>query len=469
MRFTRKPLGQAIMAILLTTGLGACATLSRDGGEEDVRVAVGQRLGQPTAAASASQETVAQQRDALLAQPLGMEEAVNLALLNNPGLQRLFADLRITEADVVAASRLPNPRLSAAHLNQGASREADHRIGVDLIGLLTLPVRAPLARQRYENAKLDTVRQVLALAQHTRQAWVAAVASRQRLAYAADVQSAAEAGRDLARRLAQAGNVSRLDAAREQAFYAEAAAERVRAEAEALASREHLIRLLGVTDADRVQLPDRLPELPTAPHALQNVEQQALDQRIDVQLAKRNAESTAKALRLTRITRFINVLELGYQSNTFNDQPRQSGVEVSLELPLFDFGRTRAAEAEAIYRRALADVAETAVNARSEAREAYAGYRSAYDLARHYQDEVVPLQKQVSDEVLLRYNGMLISTFELLAQTRTQVAASNAYLSALSDFWVADANLANTLQGASDGMTAMASPAMNNSAPALAP
>jgi hypothetical protein len=56
-------------------------------------------------------------------------------------------------------------------------------------------------------------------------------------------------------------------------------------------------------------------------------------------------------------------------------------------------------------------VAGTAISARSEVREAYAAYVSGYDLARRYRDEVVPLRKTISDELLLRYNGMLASVF----------------------------------------------------------
>ena len=55
------------------------------------------------------------------------------------------------------------------------------------------------------------------------------------------------------------------------------------------------------------------------------------------------------------------------------------------------------------------------MNARSEVREAYRAWRTAYDVARHYRDEMVPLAKRISEENLLRYNGMLIGVFELLA------------------------------------------------------
>ena len=95
--------------------------------------------------------------------------------------------------------------------------------------------------------------------------------------------------------------------------------------------------------------------------------------------------------------------------------------------------------------------ADLAVRARSEAREAYADYRSAFDVARHYRDEIVPLRKRISEENVLRYNGMLISVFELLADARQQIASVNAYIESVRDFWLADVNLDLALTGSSPG------------------
>ena len=97
--------------------------------------------------------------------------------------------------------------------------------------------------------------------------------------------------------------------------------------------------------------------------------------------------------------------------------------------------------AESVYMQALHRAAETAINARSEVREAYSGYRSAYDIARHYRDEIVPLRKRIAEENVLRYNGMLIGVFELLADARAQIASVNAAIEALRDFWIAQADL----------------------------
>ena len=443
-----KPPYKVLLTLLLAGSLGACATLSSDGGEGEVRTQAARLLNQQATPATA--EGRRQSSEALLAKPLHVEDAVTLALLNNPRLQRQFADLRITETELVASTRPRNPSVTLARLTQGTESEVDRSIVVDVIGLLLSPLRTPIANQQYQNAKLVTVQSVLKLAHDTRVAYVEAIASVQRARYAVDVQKAAEAGRDLARSLAMAGNISRLDAAREQAFYASATANRVRAQADAALARERLVRQLGLNNDQSLTLPETLPELPATPRVLNQVEQLAMNQRIDVQLAKRHADSTAKALKLSKVTRFVNVLEVGYQQNTFSDAPKQTGVEVSLELPLFDFGSTRVAQAEAIYQRSLAQVTETAVNARSETRLAYAHYRTSYELAKHYRDEVLPLQQQIADEVLLRYNGMLISTFELLAQSQAQVDSMNAYLAALQDFWLAEAELNSSLQGAVD-------------------
>jgi outer membrane protein TolC len=109
------------------------------------------------------------------------------------------------------------------------------------------------------------------------------------------------------------------------------------------------------------------------------------------------------------------------------------------------------ARAERLYMQSVNRTVETAVQARSEVRESYSAYRTTFDLAKHYRDEVVPLRKRISEEVLLRYNGMLMSVFELLADSREQVAAVNAYIETLRDFWLAESDLQMALTGRSPG------------------
>jgi outer membrane protein TolC len=424
--------------------LAGCVTFSEDGGFKDVGKAVAERgageakwIRSPDEADSAA----ARVRE-LLAHPLTARAAVQIALLNNRGLQARYADLGIAEADLVQASRWSGPTFSFARLKRGDEVEREASVFFDVLGLITIPWSTRAQEQRFAAARHRAAEETLRLALDARKTWLKAVAAQQTAKYMEDVQLAAEASADLARRMAAVGNWPRLTRDREQAFYADATAQLARARQSQVAARERLTRLMGLWGAETAYaLPDRLPDLPQAARDGGEIEVDALRQRLDVQAARRDAEGLASSLGLTKVTRYVDLLEVGFLRNREDDGPVQRGVELELRIPIFDFGGARAARAEHLYMQAVNRAADTAVRARSEAREAYSAYRTAFELARHYRDEVVPLRKRISDEVLLRYNGMLSSVFELLADARDAVASVNGYLEAQRDFWMAEADL----------------------------
>jgi outer membrane protein TolC len=453
--FTPRTLTLAVLSVVL---LGGCASFSPDGGFAAVQSATRSHIEKDVVWArdDASRSQTQARVDALLEKPLSADDAVQIALLNNPGLQAAFNTLGIAEADRVAAQRLPNPGFSIGRMTRGSEVEWERSLHLNLARLLTMPMRIEIEQRLFEQTRQTLVLEVLRLAAETRRAWVAAVATGQTAQYQQQAMEAAEAGAELARRMAQVGNWSKLKQAREQSFYADAALAVARAEQAKGQARERLVRLMGLDHGGRVQLPERLPDLPEALPRLPDIEQQAMESRLDLQMVKLQTEALAKNLGLTRSTRFINVLELGISNNSSNEEPIQRGYEISFELPLFDWGQTRVVQAESRYRQALERARETAVNARAEVREAYAMQQSQYAIARHLRDEVVPLKQRISEENMLRYNGMLIGVFELLADARSQIASVNAAIEAQRDFWLADADLAMALVG-TPGKTAVAS------------
>lgn len=452
--------------------LAGCAGFSADGGFGPVERMTLERTGQtPRLTRTAEDAQAVRARvSELLAAPLGAASAVELALLNNPGLQASFRDLGIAEADLVQAGRMRNPVFHFMNIRSPEAFEIERALMFDLLGLLTMPQRVAVQQTRFEQAQLEAASQAVAVAAEARRAWTAAVASRELVVYAGQVKEAADASAELARRMAQTGNFSRLAQMREQTFYADATAGLARARHQATADRERLVRVLGLWGADTgFTLPDRLPELPKAPAEPRDAEQRALEQRLDVQAARRASSALAESLGLTRVTRLIDGLALGYANASESGEPRKDGYELSFELPLFDWGTSRVARAEALYRQSLERAAQTAIDARSQVRERYSAYRTAYDLARHYRDEVVPLARRISEENLLRYNGMLIGTFELLADAREQVRSVTGAVEALRDFWLADADLQNVLTagppGAATAPRTDAAPARAGGAP----
>jgi len=228
-----------------------------------------------------------------------------------------------------------------------------------------------------------------------------------------------------------------------------------RARAADVAVRERLTRLLGLWGNDLAfKLPERIPDLPKEPRIYTDVEALAVANRADLKAARADLEATAAALGLTRVTRLVSALQLSFDKHRQTGEEKRTGYEIDISVPIFDFGEARVAKAENLYMRAVHRAAETAINARSEVREAYLGYRTAYDVARRYRDEIVPLRKTISEEMLLRYNGMLVSVFELLSDTRDQIAGVIAAIAAQRDFWLADMGLEIALYGLSAGATA---------------
>lgn len=452
--------------------LAGCASVTPDGGVGAVADLARGKTGGVDA--TLSRESTADTQHAiatLLAQPLTAQAAVRVALLNNPQLQASMAALGISDAERVQAGRLPNPHLSIGRFTEGDKVEIERFLRFDVLGLLTLPWRAQWAGQQAELARLQAAQDVVRTAADTRRAWVRAVAAQQTVQYMDDVKQAAEAGAELARRMARVGNWSKLQQAREQALLADATAQLARAQQAAVSSREQLTRLMGLWGAQlNYTLPDRLPDVPRQLLEPQDIEARALRERLDVRAAQLESRYVAQSLGYTRATGFINALDLGYGRNTtFNnatgERETRRGWEVELPLPIFDWGQARNARAQGVYLQSAARVRAVAVQARSEAREAYHGWRTAHDLALHYRDEIVPLRKFINDEIVLRYNGMLSSVWDLLADVRMNINAVNASIEAQRDFWLADTDLQLALTGTSPGgLSALSTPAAAESA-----
>lgn len=439
--------------------LGGCATFSPDGGLDTVSALIAERTGQ--ALALPRPAAPQPELDALLKEPLSADDAVRVALLGNRGLRASLAQLGVAEAELVQAGRLSNPSLSFGRMSGGhGETEIERSVMFDLVGLLTMPLRRDIEARRFESAKLATALEAVRLAADTRKAWYRAVAAAESARYAEQVREAAQAGAELAQRMAAVGNLSALDSAREQAFSAEAAAQLARARHNALAAREQLTRMMGVWGAHAAyRLPDRLPDLPANARTAANIESLAMQKRLDLRLAKLDAEATARALGLSKATGFVNVLHAGYVNASKTGEPREDGYEIELALPLFDWGGARVARAEALYMQSVQRTADIAINARSQVREAYSAYRSSHDLARHYRDEIVPLRKKISEETVLRYNGMLMSVFELLADTRASIGAVNDAIEAQRDFWIAETDLEAAVSGSGGASVSLAGPA----------
>ena len=388
-----------------------------------------------------------------LSKPLGQKEAVQLALTNSHALQALLAQGWAEAADAAQSGRIANPIFSFERMVVGDELELGRALSFGLLDILTLPARAGIAERRIEQAQLRLSAEVVDRVTQVRQAWVRAVAAQQKLGYARQVLEGAEAGAELARRMQSVGNFNRISRAREQSFYADAATRLATAQHQVTASREAFVRLLGLDEsqAQLLKLPERLPDLPKTPLEPNAVGALATQGRLDIRLAQSALAAAGKAQGLNVVTSFTDI-ELTARRNTKFDNasgtrtdPR--GFEVAVSLPIFDWGGMRRDAWNARTLAAANQLEATVRAAGSSLREGYSAYRTAFDVAKHYRDEVLPVRRVISEENQLRYNGMLIGVFELLADARDQVGTVTAAIDAQQQFWLADAALQASLIG----------------------
>jgi outer membrane protein TolC len=445
-----------VMAMLAALELAGCAGFSTDGGfgpvADATRTHLAKDLEWPRTADE--QAKVHNRVEDLLALPLGADDAVQIALLNNRMLQADFEQLGISEADFVQSGRLANPRFDMRHAVAGGQYDIEETLTFNILSLFTLGYAHGIEQRRFAETQNAVVLQVLQLANDTREAYFSAVAARDSAAYLGRVNAVAETSAELSQRMVSAGNWNRLDQSREQVFHMEAAQSLARSRLHEDAAREKLFRLMGLDGPQAgsqptVLLAAHLPELPATIESPPDIEATVLNDRLDLRLMRLQLDELAHRLKLIRATRFINVLDAGptrVRQGTREDS-YTTGYAFSFEVPIFDSGAARTRKSEAVYAQAVDRFAQAALDARSQIRQAYGNYRATFELARQLRDEAAPLYKAVAEQNLLRYNASLISIFELLADARQQVLEADQYIQSVRDFWIAKTEFDGALLG----------------------
>jgi outer membrane protein TolC len=441
-------LGRAL-AIASAVLLSACKTLSPDGGMSTVAAVAGGDLNKNVVRISSAIDLYHAQNEVqgLLQAPLGPDAAVQVALLNNAGLQAAYNRLGVAEAVMVRASRPPLPSFSYDWVKTSIELDIERQIVASVLQLATWPARSKIAGVRFEQAQLRAVDETLRLAAETRRAYIRAVAARQILVALETAKESADAGAALAEKLKDTGAINKLELARRQVFSTELDTQVAEARQEANSARERLTRLMGLWEASALErlLPNALPGLPDKSMSLAAAEQQAMDRRVDLMVARLEIEALARSFGLTPRTQLINVLDASGTYKTQKDKGEAKaeggGFDIAFEVPIYDFGRAKVREAEQRYFEAVNSLRELAVNARSQAREAYLAYSSARGIVAKYESEVLPLRETIAAETELQFNAMQIDAFTLIETARADAAAKVRSIEAKRNFWLAATDL----------------------------
>lgn len=457
-----------IFAALLPLALGACADADLVGrastpgaGFSFVSDGARKATGGDSVWALSAEDVAANEaraRALIAGKTIGPDTAVQVALINNRGLQAAYAELGLSATELwdVALGPVPSLEVTISGIGEeGLARSLEATVTGAVLETATFERRKAIAEAAFRQAQFEALAATIALATETRQAWIDAVAAFEAAALVARAQQTADAASELAAELGRTGALNRGEQAREHVFTAELAAERADARLEARLAKEKLTRLMGLYGADiAYYVPDRLPGLPGRRPGRADIERLALNHRTDLALGRLALDAVAREYRLAGETRMISdaAILAGLEADRAEDETEVSPVlEASFEIPIYDTTKPTRRRGKLAYMRAAHELAQSAINARSEARSAHAAVTGKYNVARHWRDEVLPLRRAIDEEALKSYNGMLSSTFELIADAREGLEAELSYAAAKAEYWHAEANLTAAIWGGPSG------------------
>ena len=440
------------LAVIATAGvLSGCASVPIRAGLSDVQDLVGSRTGlhvhwdQGTPEDAAVVETV----QSMLRKPLTADTAVQIALLNNRTLQATFEDLGIARADLVQAGLLSNPVFggSVDVPKSGSGTHTEFVVVQDVLDLLLLPLRKKLAAEQFEQAKLRVGDAVLNLDAAVRSAYYTLQGAQQMLAMRETVVQAAEAAAELAGRQQEAGNISALDLAHQQAVFHQANLDLVQVEAKVLADRERLRRLMGLSGAEATwEIIEAFPGLPQTEPSLDELEALAVSQRLDLAAARQETRILERAVSLARFG-VIPEVAVGGLVEQEPDRPRSAGPTFEFEVPVFDQQLAGLARAKAQLRQSQHRVAAMERQVRSDVRLARERLLAARRAVEYYRDTMIPLHEEIVALSQQHYNYMLLGVYSLLQAKQDEVITRRNSIEALRDYWIARSDLERAVGG----------------------
>lgn len=447
----------ALALLMAATGMAqtpaAGQPASAGGAMADIQAVTAQRTGFQVIPSGDPQadQAISHAVSCLLAEKLTKDAAVQIALLNNRNLQATLAEIGISNADLVEAGLLKNPVLDLLYRKSnasGASANLEWSVTLDFINILTLPMRRCIAASEFETTKLRTANEVLDLAFDVQVAYYNLQAAMQTGQLYQDAVKASKEAYEAVRMIHEAGNISDLALHQEQVFYEQQKLNLAEAERDVVELREELNMLMGLWGPSTDwKLPSKLPAMPAREFQGRGLESVAVYQRLDLAAARQEIETVARELGLQNATRLLPELEGSIGAERETDGSWLRGGGVSLPLPIFNQGQTKAQRQRARLLQAQHRYYAVAVGIRSDVRKAFGQMRKSRDRVKYYDTIMLPLFKRIVEENHLMYNAMEAGPAELLRAKRDEYVGQREKVEALRDYWVARSELERTMGG----------------------
>ncbi len=386
------------------------------------------------------------------AQELSEQQALQLAFTASAQIQSKLANYQQQTLQLAQQGRLLNPRLGLERSHKGAETELARLLSFSVIDLLSLPERRNWVQQALAETQTQFVGDLIAHSLQVRQRWLQAIATEAESHLLQETAQLIEAAAELAQNMRAAGNFSQQQADRFAATEAEFKAQLWAAKLRQAQSRAQFAALIGWPQHELAQLKlaSHLADLPPQSLSLPDLNAGFLSQRLDVQSSALRLKQALSVAKLA-LPASLGEVELGLRHERSQaaggvaDSKR--GIELSFSLPIFNWG-SETRQASVVASQAAAwSYQQRLQDAGYQVAQAYQDYLTYYEIARHYQQQVIPVRQRLAQQSLLRYNGMLISVFELLDEVKLRLQAEITQQQNLLNFHLSELKLQAAIHG----------------------
>lgn len=376
---------------------------------------------------------------------LSVDDVVKITLLNNRHLQALYEKLGIAQAELVQASLFKNPILDfQLRYDNGFGSDKIIEAGIiqNLLDILLRPLKKRVARAELEIIKNQVTGDVMEIIAEAKIAFFTLQDSEMTLSLRKKVQDATEAAFDAAKRLRKAGNINNLKLAIERSFYEQSKIDVSQSELKVVEAREKLNVLMGLWGLQvEWELSSQLIELPNKLPDFKEIENDVVANNLDLQVARKQIYLTAARVGINTAEVVFPDLGIGVDSEREIDGNWFVGPQLTIGIPIFDFGQARTAAGRAELNQLCNEYYALAVELRSSARSASFRLWNSYRQNRYFEEVLIPLAEEVTAETLLQHNAMQLGVFDILSAKQREIETREKAIHTYRDYWIAHTEL----------------------------
>lgn len=384
----------------------------------------------------------------LLNEPLTVENAVQLALLNNPELKGYFHSIGVSQSELLEACLISNPIFEATTRYPNESSRywnTELNLAVFLLDFFLRPLKMRVGRLEVQEAELAYAQQALSLIYQIQEAYYNVSALESSVKLYSEVVHHKELMVEVAEKQFKAGNINELAVAEHKAVLERAKIDHLHMISSKQESIEYLVQLMG--------LPCFKVEIATD-NAISitqlnknKVEHLALSNRIDLM------KQEVKICKLTKTKPLFSPwvytqLYGGVSSEIEPDGLTVTGPAIAMEIPIFNYGQADREKLGFEIQRDYCHYTHLVQNALFEVRQALIHLEYTLDQMEESETHLIPSLDVAKEQTLLLYNVMNAGVYELLESNVELLEAKIQLIDQKRDYLIARAQLDYAVGGA---------------------